>query len=294
MSPAEATILFDRLSKTARQGRDEEWVHVVVQVLHLPGCYVPAAQKVLRSAGWRRNTGIHKNPIGYVKTATEREGLRMGLGTHRHDPTEPRVPTTDKPRKREVENRTADLRFDHVDQRRGQVSLSVPRGVTVADHIDQLDYASLYATKNRRGTWHQGSGEQGGYEGRREAPAWLQRDDDPYTVNWEIVAKYAALKAHLAPSLAKTLYLRLERRIGRPAAIRAATSPQEAREIGAAWKWIDRNINTRIASLFRLSAPPASPGPAMVRDGRQKSGFIPAAEALRAVLDAHSHPRGSS
>ena len=80
MSPEEAAILFDQ---TTRQGSDREWLHLVVEVLSLPGCYVPAAQKILRQGAWRRHTGGSQNPIGYVKTAAEREGLRMGLATHR-------------------------------------------------------------------------------------------------------------------------------------------------------------------------------------------------------------------
>ena len=296
MSPEEAVILFDQLTKTTRQERDGEWLHLVVEVLSLPGCYVPAAQKILRQGAWRRHTGGSQNPIGYVKTATEREGLRMGLATHRHDRSEPRVPTKDRPEKREVENRTEALRFDHVDQRRGNVSLVVPRGVTLTDHIDRLEFASYgMPTKTRRGTWHQGSAEQGDYPGRW-IPDWLQRDGEPDDVDWETVAKYAALKARLVPSLAKVLRLRLDQRIGRPAAMRAASSPREAREIEAAWKWIDRYAATRIAPLFRLSGPPVLRGDAKVRDGTQKDGFIPAAQALRSVRDAHLplRPRRSS
>jgi hypothetical protein len=164
--------------------------------------------------------------------------------------------------------------------------------VTLTDHIDQLEFARLYGmpTKTRRGTWHQGSAEQDDYPGRW-IPDWLQCDGDSDAVDWETVAKYAALKARLVPSLAKTLRLRLEQRVGRPAAMRAASSPTEAREIEAAWKWIDRYACTRIAPLFRLSAPPVLRGDAKVRDGLQKDGFIPAAQALRSLLDAHLLPR---
>jgi hypothetical protein len=210
----------------------------------------------------------------------------MGLATHRHDRTEPRVPTKDRPQKRELESRTEELGFDHVDKRRGHVSLVVPRGLTSSDHIDQLHFASLYGmpTKNSRGAWHQGSGEPDDDDGGRWVPDWLQRDGQCDAVDWETVAKYAALKAHLVPSLAKTLRLRLEQRVGRPAAMRAASSPTEAREIEAAWKWIDRYTVTRIAPLFRLPEPPAALGKGKAKVGGR---FIPPAQALRSVLDAH-------
>jgi hypothetical protein len=286
MGTDNASMLFAQLTKTARKGHDTEWLRLVVEVLNLPACYLPAAQKILRQGAWRQHTGPGQNPIGYVKTATEREGLRMGLATHRHDRTEPRVPTKDRPQKRELESRTEELGFDHVDKRRGHVSLVVPRGLTSSDHIDQLHFASLYGmpTKNSRGAWHQGSGEPDDDDGGRWVPDWLQRDGQCDAVDWETVAKYAALKAHLVPSLAKTLRLRLEQRVGRPAAMRTASSPTEAREIEAAWKWIDRYTVTRIAPLFRLPEPPAALGKGKAKVGGR---FIPPAQALRSVLDAH-------
>ena len=261
MSPREAVKLLGVLTRTGREGHDAEWLHFVGEVLNLPGCYTPAAQKILRQGAWRRHTGPSQNPIGYVKTATEREALRMGLATHRHNRTEPWVPTTDQPRRRALESRTEELRFDHADKRRGLVRLSVPRGMSDSDHIDQLLAGSDgNVTKTKSGTWHQGSGELAEYFGRRSVPDWLLCDGEIGVVDWERVAKYAALKPHLAAPLAKTLRLRFEKRTGRLAAMRAASSPREACEIEAAWKWIDRNAATRIAPLFRLSAPPTPRG----------------------------------
>ena len=284
MSPDKAAVLFDQLAKTPRQGHDAEWLRFVGEVLNLPACYVPAAQEILRQGAWRRHTGRGQNPIGYVKTATEREGLKMGLATHRHDRTEPRVPTKDQPQKRVLESRMEELRFDRVEKRQGRVPLAVPDGVKYSDHIDQLQGVGIggMRIKTSRGTWHQGSGELADDYSHREIPIWLQRDDEYDAVNWETVAKYAALKPRLVPSLAKALRLRLEEKIGRPAAMRAASSPKEAREIGAAWKWIDRYTETRIAPLFQLSAPPPPRGKAAVR-----GGFIPPAQVLRSVLNAH-------
>ena len=291
MNPDRAAVLFDQLTKTPPEGHDAEWLRFVCEILNLPACYVPAAREILRQGAWRRHTGRGQNPIGYVKTATEREGLRTRLATHRHDRTEPMVPTKDQPQKRERESRTEELRFDRVDKRRGRVPLVVPDEVTYSEHIDQLLGAGSNGmpTKTGRGTWHQGSGELADDYDYREIPGWLQRDGESDAVNWETVAQYAAGKARLVPSLAKTLRLRFEERLGRPGAMRVALSSEEAHEIEAAWKWIDRYWTTGIAPLFQLSAPPAPVGKTVARP-KVRCEFIPAARTLRSVLGAHLPP----
>jgi hypothetical protein len=92
------------------------------------------------------------------------------------------------------------------------------------------------------------------YENR--VPRWLQREGEPDTLDWETVAAYAVLKPRMACDLARTLIARLELRLGRPEAMARATNADEAAAIEAAWKWIDRNANDRIAPLFTVSAPP--------------------------------------
>ncbi len=71
------------------------------------------------------------------------------------------------------------------------------------------------------------------------------------------MARYAALKLRMAPALAKALKLRFDDQTGRPAAMSAARSTREAREIQAAWKWIDRHYQDRIAPLFQTEKAPA-------------------------------------
>ena len=154
MGPDKAAILFERLSGNPREVDDNEWLHFISDVLKLPACYLPAAQEILRQGAWRRHTGRGQNPIGYVRTATQREGLRMGLATHRHDPAEPRVLTKDQPQKRAVKNQTENLRFDRWDHRRGVIPLAVPEGVAYGDHIDKLQGSRFYGTptKTNHGT----------------------------------------------------------------------------------------------------------------------------------------------
>jgi hypothetical protein len=76
-------------------GHDDAWLHFIDVILKLPRCYLPAAQHVLSQGRWRRLTRRGDNPVGYVKTATQREALKMGLALDRFNDNEPRVPTKD-------------------------------------------------------------------------------------------------------------------------------------------------------------------------------------------------------
>jgi hypothetical protein len=282
MSPDKAAILFDRLSKTPCEMHDVEWLHFIGEVLKLPACYLPAAQEILRQGRWRRHTGRGQNPIGYVRTATEREVLRMGLATHRYARTEPRVLTRDQPQKRELNSRTEDLRFDAFDKRRGLVPLAVPDGVAYGDHIDQLQGSSANRTptKTHRGTWHQGSAELADDYHYREIPAWLQRDGESDAIDWDTVAKHATLKPRMAPAIAKVLKLRASR-FSLDLAI--ANAPNHvAAEIKAAWKWVDRSARSRIAPLFELEEPPRA-GKMSRSFRRPENKFMTPAEALKGL-----------
>jgi hypothetical protein len=75
-------------------------------------------------------------------------------------------------------------------------------------------------------------------------------------VDWETVAVYAVQKPEMARRVAKSLILRFDERIGRPAAVERARNAGEAQEIEAAWKWVDRYFDSRIVPLFRIEQPP--------------------------------------
>jgi hypothetical protein len=283
MTPDKAAILFDRLSKTPREMHDAEWMHLISEVLKLPACYLPAAQEILRQGAWRRHTGRGQNPIGYVKTATERAGLGMGLAMDRYKPAEPRVITRDQPRKRAVENPTEALRFDRFDRRRGLVPLPVPDGAAYGDHIDQLLGSSLnrMPTNTGRGTWHQGTAEFSNDHYCREIPGWLKREGESDAVDWDTVAQHATLKPRRAHSIAKVLKLRASG-FSLQRAIDNAPNRQEADRIQADWKWVDRNAPSRIAPLFKLEEPP--PAAKMGRSFRKaRHKFLTPAEALNGV-----------
>jgi hypothetical protein len=263
------------------------WLDFVTEVLRLDGCYVPAAQRIVSQGDWRRHTGKGQNAIGYIKIATYREALKMGLALDRFDPTEPRVATKDQPLtpKDRVNGRADELRFDFVPRKKGHVPLNIPEGANFQDEIDRLHAVATYdfPTKAANGAWHQGGFSADDDGEPNSIPMWLQCEDDPETVNWDIVARYAVQKRRMVPSLAKTLRLRFDDRMGRPAAMAAAKNAKAAREIENCWKWIDRNWRSRIAPLFQLQAPPVEAQKISPRP-HSAGRFIPPGEALTRAI----------
>jgi hypothetical protein len=230
-------------------GCDEQWVHLVTKVLCLPDCYVPALQKVIGQNRWQRQP----NPIGYVKTATIREAMKMGLAMDRYKPDEPRVATKDRP--------------PVGDQEPAPVGLaplpSKPDGVdSREDHLDNLRAAAgEYASQP---------------DIDRPVPQWLCMPDGR-AVDWDTVAHHAVQKPYMAASVGKALKLRA---VGFSCADvpRLAATRKEAQELKNALQWIDRN-RALIASLFQLDKPPA---PAAPRPRRPK--FLAPSDALEQMF----------
>jgi hypothetical protein len=251
--------LLDRLSTTAREGHDTEWVHFISDALKLPPCYLPAAQNVLDQERWRKFTGRGHNPIGYVKTATMREAMRMGLGVDLRRPSEmePRVETGDRKCVGRGEERI----------RLGLAPLKLPKDITQREYSEYFDGADIPDVDDEA----------------VNIPPWLQLSDEPDRVDWDKVAKYAVLKPQMAPRIAKVLRLRAE---GWSLArlLEIEEDDAEKHKTEAAWKWIDQKRHARIAPLFLLDKPPAnilSAGPRKAR----KAPRITAADALRRAID---------
>lgn len=258
----------------------QEWVDFTTRVVGLPDCYAPAAQAVIRQNRWRRLSG-KQNLIGYVKTATMREALKMGLALDRYLPNEPRVLTKERPQPSPTSPALGTV---------GLVDLPLPRsfnwsspeeseasggsGVEATDngysYEDHLDHLQRKAHPQ----------ELQPDDLQRQIPYWLRRADERDAVDWDKVARCAVLKRHMASVVAKVLKLKAEG-VGRPAAVARASTPQKAQEIEAAWKWVDRNWLTRIVPVFQLDHPPDALL-SHVSSGRVK--FIPPGSALREVL----------
>jgi hypothetical protein len=264
--------LLSAVAALPNEGHDAEWLEFIGDTLRLPPCYLPAAQQVLRQNRWRRLTGKGQNPIGYVKTATHQQALRMGLALDRYNQTEPRVVTKDAPadKPRDVPD---DLRFDAHDKRVGHVPLAASPDEHIEDCIDRhFQAGDGMLVKTAAGTWHQG-GTPDDYEEPVEIPEWLQSPEDPDAVNWHAVAQQVVRKPRMAAAVAKVLELRASG-TSRPRAIAAASSEKEKSEIGAAWKWVDREWG-QIVRLFRSDSAPVS-----LDQSKRKDAFISAPEAL--------------
>jgi len=291
MKQSDVVLLLDKLAALPVEGNDEEWLQFMGDTLKMQLCYLPAAQEVLRQNRWRAHTGKGQNPIGYIKTATYREALRMGLAMYR-ETAEPRILTKDVPKRSALPERNEDLRFDRLDVQKGRAPLSIPEDKWDAyeDHVDALHAAHYDSGTYRRteqGVWRQGGDSldvDNDYSVHCEVPDWLQRRDDPDAVDWETVARYAARKPRMVPALARALKLRFDDRIGRPQAVARMASAQQGLEIEAAWKWIDRYWRERIAPLFQLEKPPATKaaGDCTPRKGYgSQRSFVPPSQVLR-------------
>ncbi len=220
--------IFERaLAGPVYDANQQAWDEAL-RTLNLRPCYQPAVVKVLSENRWRSKD----NPRAYVATAAARAGLSMKL-----------------------------LDFPEREFRRVQASdVSESRATTLhsispihgPDIIENACGGGIYE-RTATGAIRWVDGDDGDY---RQIPSWLQRGDETDAVDWETVAVYAAQKPRMACRLAKALIQRFEFRTGRPEAIRRAKSKQEASELEAAWKWIDRCWADRITPLFRMEAPP--------------------------------------
>jgi hypothetical protein len=292
VTPKVAVSHIEQMSKMPTDGHDAEWLHFMSSTLKMPGCYLPAVREVLAQGRWRRHVGAGQNPVGYVKTAAYREALKLGLGMDRLG--EPRVPAKDQPRRpAPSRNRGDDLRFDQPETRVGRVHLSIPeeKWKEYEDHIDGL-HASHYDagtyTRTERGAWRQGGAGAGNDDYREnEVPQWLQLDDGSEDVDWHTVARYAARKPGMVQALAHALRLRATG-VSRPRAVTMAKTKDEACEIEAAWKWLDRNWQARIVRLFRLDKPPMESATSSERDlchtSQRGGSFLAPAEALKRTV----------
>jgi hypothetical protein len=247
------TSAFERaLANPVYDQNSASWDEVL-RTLNLRTCYQPAVARVLSEGRWR-NTD---NPKAYVARAAANQALSMRLPDFT-DRTFRRVSGEEKA-------------FDSGDQATRRQSISSPRydkdGELMPDVVE-------------------GAADVGDPPSAWERiPVWLQRDEEADAVDWHKVAQYAARKPGMAPALGKALGLRAAG-ISRPRAAAMAKSNAEAREIESAWKWIDREWDSRIAPLFHREKPPviavARSGP---RPARGRKGFIAPWEAIREACE---------
>jgi hypothetical protein len=216
--------LFERaLAGPTYDANQQAWDEVL-GTLNLRPCYQPAVVKVLSEGRWRNK----ENPRAYVATAAAQQALAM------------RLPDFSDTKFRRVSGDESG--FDSGEQATRRQSISPPRydrdGELMPDIVEgAADVADPPSVSEH-------------------IPEWLQRGEEYDAVDWETVAVHAAQKPRMAPVLAATLISRCAVGIGRPKAVATALDPGRAREIEAAWKWIDRNWASKIAPLFQKADAP--------------------------------------
>ena len=114
-------------------------------------------------------------------------------------------------------------------------------------------------------------------------PSWLRNTDEPDTVNLDLVAKHAVQKPGMAPAIAKVLKI-MQTNCNRRVAIEEAATDKEAAEIDAAWKWVYRNMESRITPLFHMEKPPEISDLSTRPSRKPKNQFVSPAQVLK---DAH-------
>src|SRR5579872_1851017 len=247
---ARMIVLFESAAKTTYDGAPKLWDEVLA-ALNLDIRYQPTVAEVLQRSTWRTAA----NPRAYVATAAVRSARGKKLP-------------------------------DYFEKEFHRVAAGHPN--------DDVGTAIDSAAGFKLDDWGEGGYERtatgairqvGDYydDHRREIPGWLQRENESDAVDWETVAAYAVLKPRMACELARVLIMRLELRVGRPEAISSAANPQEAGQIEAAWKWIDRNNQERIAPLFKLAAPPGTLTAAEI------ASFPMLVPGVSLRIDIHSH-----
>jgi hypothetical protein len=202
-------------------GNESAW-DSVLELLDLPLSYQPVIATILREERWR-TAEKHR---AYVATAAHRQMRLMRLlDSTQDDFRRLKTPSEDNYRSRVCQGPDDDI------------PLSQEK---------KVEY-SFYQSATRE-AWDRIY--------HRKIPKWLRDSVEYEEIDWNTVAKYAALKTGMIRSLAFGLSLRFGQRVTREEAIRRGRAMGHGNKVAAAWKWIHRNFETRIAPLFKLESPP--------------------------------------
>jgi hypothetical protein len=219
------TVLFESAAKTTTYDSNPKLWDEVLTGLNLDLRYQLTVAEVLRRGTWRSA----KNARAYIASAAVRSARGQKL-----------LDYSDKEFRRVASDEPNSDVGTHVDSGAGF-------------DLEEWGGGGVYERTASGAIRYVDSDDDGDY---RQIPGWLQRGEEPDAVDWETVAAYAVLKPRMACQLARALINRFELRIGRPETMARAANDDEAAAIEAAWKWIDRNAQDRIAPLFKMVGPP--------------------------------------
>lgn len=207
--------IFDQAAATPAEGHDAEWLWLISEVLKLPICYLPAAQEALRQGRWRNA----RNPKVYLKTVAQREAIRLGLAP---------------------------------DPREGQ-TLNIPTVPELGRPMSQdeyIDYRSYDGPVKEAGVWRarpswddEGDELVPRFKGRSVPQDLLVPEDDEPDARMRIDWNKVADRASLDPEERLILQLRLGG-FTRDFVLTRAENEEERRAVQAAWRRLDRHMDT--------------------------------------------------
>jgi hypothetical protein len=251
---AEAVVQRDdvvaALGNVAGKFYDEmpkDW-DAVMRLLNLSLCYQPAVAMVLKTAHWKRAA----NPKAYVATAAFRLAVKHDL--------------VERPRFH------SPYRFDEVDA--GPVSNHISarlnsdgEEMTYEEQMDRMDFEF--------GDYFEDS------KIEERIPDWLRRDQESgWHVDWVRVAECAVRKESMVDSVADILQL-MALGVPRERAFEMAQDETERKAMQAAWRWVDRNWESRIVRLFARQQPPKANVTTSDKPEASPVGNLPAWDAIR-------------
>ena len=247
-----AMALFRAVQKVEYQDGESQW-NAVLEFLNLPLCYQPAIKLALADGRWRRAA----NPKAYVATVA----YRIAINEHLFErPIDAETLGRDKSEVGPISNVIVDRGYED------------GRPMSDEDYMDRM--WSSY------GDW--GDFDWG------VIPDWLRAFGDRHTlVDWNRVAECAVRKDGMADAVSEVLQLKAIG-IPRDAALRAARNDRHRDRLQAAWRWVDRNWESRIVPLFHQHHPPrpvpVPAAPARNKASRKQEGrLVPPWEVLQKI-----------
>jgi hypothetical protein len=236
---------------------DEPGWNSVMELLNLPLCYQPGVAMALKGGRWKRA----ENPKAYVATVAFRLAIEHDL--------------VDRPQFRTAYKKDGidgGPFSDHISNRKNEDGTEM----TYEEQMDRLDLEFGDQFEDLR------------IEDR--VPDWLRmRNGHGWHVDWVRVAQCAVRKGSMLDDVAIILQM-MALGVPRDQVFEMAEDEKERKAMQAAWRWVDRNWDSRIVHLFRRECPPEAEPRIMPKPKKLQAGPVPAWEAIRRACE-RSRPK---
>jgi hypothetical protein len=236
---------------------DEPGWNSVMELLNLPLCYQPGVAMALKGGRWKRA----ENPKAYVATVAFRLAIEHDL--------------VDRPQFRTAYKKDGidgGPFSDHISNRKNEDGTEM----TYEEQMDRLDLEFGDQFEDLR------------IEDR--VPDWLRmRNGHGWHVDWVRVAQCAVRKGSMLDDVAIILQM-MALGVPRDQVFEMAEDEKERKAMQAAWRWVDRNWDSRIVHLFRRECPPEAEPRIMPKPKKLQAGPVPAWEAIRQACE-RSRPK---